>query len=184
MDRLFWTSCQHWWEQVNSALIEFHLSETSGWHIDKTLVYQSKYLSSVVKFWLMKQCLFLPYVCSHWYEIYAHKKDKWRAECLFAYPFWKATFPHKRSYRMCNNENVCNVHSGRQCQHCVRLWIHTSQTWSGQMETGNPLQTTGTLLNFWPGFTMTGLTCLIDLINSSICWAWNIWFWLHISLSW
>ena len=30
MDSLWWTSLQHWWEQVNSTLIEFHLSETSG----------------------------------------------------------------------------------------------------------------------------------------------------------
>ena len=30
MDGLFWTSRRHWWEQFNSTLIEFHLSETSG----------------------------------------------------------------------------------------------------------------------------------------------------------
>ena len=30
MDGLCWTSRQYWWEQFNSILIEFHLSETSG----------------------------------------------------------------------------------------------------------------------------------------------------------
>ena len=30
MDGLFLTSCRHWWEQLNSTVIEFHLSETSG----------------------------------------------------------------------------------------------------------------------------------------------------------
>ena len=30
MNGLFLTSCQHWWEQVNDTVIEFHLSETSG----------------------------------------------------------------------------------------------------------------------------------------------------------
>ena len=30
MDGLFLTSCRHWWEQVNSTVIEFHLSNTSG----------------------------------------------------------------------------------------------------------------------------------------------------------
>ena len=30
MDCLFWTSRRHWWEQVNSTVIEFHLSNTSG----------------------------------------------------------------------------------------------------------------------------------------------------------
>ena len=29
MDNLFLTSRRHWWEQVNSTVIEFHLSETS-----------------------------------------------------------------------------------------------------------------------------------------------------------
>ena len=30
MDCLFLTSRRHWWEQVNSTVIEFHLSNTSG----------------------------------------------------------------------------------------------------------------------------------------------------------
>ena len=30
MDGLFLTSRRHWWEQVNSTVIEFHLSITSG----------------------------------------------------------------------------------------------------------------------------------------------------------
>ena len=30
MDGLFLSSRRHWWERVNSTLIEFHLSETSG----------------------------------------------------------------------------------------------------------------------------------------------------------
>ena len=30
MDGLFLTSRQHWWEQVNNTVIEFHLSVTSG----------------------------------------------------------------------------------------------------------------------------------------------------------
>ena len=30
MDGLFLTSRRHWWEQVNSTVIEFHLSNTSG----------------------------------------------------------------------------------------------------------------------------------------------------------
>ena len=30
MDYLFLTSCRHCWEQVNSTVIEFHLSNTSG----------------------------------------------------------------------------------------------------------------------------------------------------------
>ena len=30
MDCLFFTSRRHWWERVNSTVIEFHLSNTSG----------------------------------------------------------------------------------------------------------------------------------------------------------
>ena len=30
MDGLWWTNWEHWWEQVNSMLVEFHFFETKG----------------------------------------------------------------------------------------------------------------------------------------------------------
>ena len=36
MDGLFLTSRRHWWERVNSTLIEFRLSETSGLSGERT----------------------------------------------------------------------------------------------------------------------------------------------------
>ena len=36
MDGLFLTSHRHWWERVNSTLIEFHLSETNGLSGERT----------------------------------------------------------------------------------------------------------------------------------------------------
>ena len=36
MDGLFLTSRRHWWERVNSTVIEVHLSETSGLRGERT----------------------------------------------------------------------------------------------------------------------------------------------------
>ena len=38
MDCLFWTSRRHWWQQVNSSVIEFHLSNTSGSRRERTRI--------------------------------------------------------------------------------------------------------------------------------------------------
>ena len=97
MDCLYWTTRQHWWEQVDNMLVDLHLSETNGsswartWTarltdvdakyyaislplvsvgVSSLIIYKIVGCSECGKVWLRNSNYLLPHThpCKYWYD--------------------------------------------------------------------------------------------------------------------